>query len=119
MVGRVKLNSVDFNNSVACAQTPRPAHHDDDDCDDGFDDFDDDGDDDGGDGGNWYLPAGLSGRTFLMKIPITLCCCSSTFDDYEHDDDIKDNDHDDDDDDNDSDLATNDGYSQGLAGLPG
>ena len=44
---------------------------------DHFGDDVDDGDDVGGDDGSddtRHLPAGLSGRTFLMKIPITLCC---------------------------------------------
>ena len=54
---------------------------DDDDDDDGDadDDYDDGDGDDANDDDDRYLPAGLSGRTFLMKIPITLCCCSSTF----------------------------------------
>ena len=44
---------------------------------DHFGDDIDDGDDVGGDDDSddsRDLPAGLSGRTFLMKMPITLCC---------------------------------------------
>ena len=84
MISRVETNSVNFNNPIACAQTTSPVvsttlqwrrketfgflekvDHFGDDVDDGDDDDSDD---------SRHLPAGLSGRTFLMKMPITLCC---------------------------------------------
>ena len=82
MISRVETNSVNFNNPIARAQTTSPVvsrnvcfgflekvDHFGDEVDDGDDvDGDDDSDD------SRHLPAGLSGRTFLMKMPITLCC---------------------------------------------
>ena len=88
MIGRVETNSVNFNNPIACAQTAssvvsttlqgrrketfgflKKVDHFGDDVDDGDDVSGDDDSDD-----SRHLPAGLSGRTFLMKMPITLCC---------------------------------------------
>ena len=92
MISRVETNSVNFNNPIARAQTSSPVvsttlqrgekrigflekvDHFGDDIDDGHDVGGEDDSDD-----SRHLPAGLSGRTFLMKMPITLCCWRSTY----------------------------------------